>query len=63
MKIDFSLLTGKIYVINGKNKTDITDDTIRTVQIMLHNKIEFKNIVSKLDKKEYCLTLKEINAN
>lgn len=63
MKIDFSLLTGKIYSISGKNKVDITNDVIKAVQIMLHNKIEFQNIVSKLDKKEYCLILKEINAN
>ena len=44
MKIDYSFLTNKIYVLDGKRKVDMTDEIVTSVQIMLHNKIEFNKI-------------------
>ena len=61
MKIEYSLLTGKIYVRkNNKEKIDLTDEIITTVQILLHNNIEFNKLYSKLDDKTFKLKLEEI---
>lgn len=61
MKIDYSFLTNKIYVLDGKRKVDMTDEIVTSVQIMLHNKIEFNKLYSKLDNKTYKLNLEEIS--
>ena len=61
MKIEYSLLTGKIYVRkNNKEKIDLTDEIITTVQILLHNNIDFNKLYSKLDDKTFKLKLEEI---
>jgi hypothetical protein len=61
MKIEYSLLTGKIYVRkSNKEKIDLTDEIITSVQIMLHNNIEFNKLYSKLDNKTFKLKLEEI---
>lgn len=61
MKIEYSLLTGKIYVRkSNKEKIDLTDEIITSVQIMLHNNIEFNKLYSKLDDKTFKLKLEEI---
>lgn len=61
MKIEYSLLTGKIYVRkSNKEKIDLTDEIIISVQIMLHNNIEFNKLYSKLDNKTFKLKLEEI---
>jgi len=59
-KLDFSLLTGKIYAINGKQKQDITQEVVRAVQILLHNGKDFDLLVSKLDNKTFKLKLEEV---
>ena len=59
-KIDFSLLTGKIYLANKSKKEDITTEVIRAVQILLHNGKEFDLLVSKSDDKIFKLNLEEI---
>lgn len=61
MKIEYSILTGKIYVRkSNKEKIDLTDEIITSVQIMLHNNIEFNKLYSKLDNKTFKLKLEEI---
>ena len=61
MKIEYSLLTGKIYVRkSNKEKIDLTDEIITSVQIMLHNNIEFNKLYSKLENKTFKLKLEEI---
>ena len=61
MKIEYSMLTGKIYVRkSNKEKIELTDEIITAVQIMLHNNIEFNNLYSKLDGKTFKLKLEEI---
>ena len=61
MKIEYSILTGKIYVRkSNKEKIDLTDEVITAVQIMLHNNIEFNKLYSKLDDKTFKLKLEEI---
>ena len=61
MKIEYSLLTGKIYVRkSNKEKIDLTDEIIAIVQILLHNNIEFNKLYSKLDNKTFKLKLEEI---
>ena len=59
-KIDFSLLTGKIYLVNKGNKEDITNEVITTVQILLHSGKEFDFLVSKAEDKIFKLKLEEI---
>ena len=61
MKIEYSMLTGKIYVRkSNKEKIDLTDEIITSVQIMLYNNIEFNKLYSKLDDKTFKLKLEEI---
>ena len=36
-KIDFSFLTGKIYLVNKRKKEDITNEVVKAIQILLHN--------------------------
>ena len=62
-KIDFSLLTGKIYLVNKSKKEDITNEVIKAVQILLHNGKEFDFLVSKLDNKIFKLNLEEQKCN
>ena len=59
-KIDFSLLTGKIYLVNKSKKEDITTEVVKAVQILLHNGKEFDFLVSKSDNKIFKLNLEEI---
>ena len=59
MKIEYSFLTGEIYVINGKTKTKMTDEIVTAIQILLHNGFKFNSLYSKLDDKTYELILKE----
>ena len=59
-KIDFSLLTGKIYLVNKSKKEDITNEVVKVVQILLHNGKEFDFLVSKSDNKIFKLNLEEI---
>lgn len=59
-KIDFSLLTGNIYLVNKSKKEDITNEVVRAVQILLHNGKEFDFLVSKSDDKIFKLNLEEI---
>ena len=59
-KIEFSLLTGKIYLVNKSKKEDITTEVVKAVQILLHNGKEFDFLVSKLDNKIFKLKLEEI---
>ena len=59
-KIDFSLLTGKIYLVNKSKKEDITNEVVKTVQILLHNGKEFDFLISKLDNKIFKLKLEEV---
>ena len=59
-KIDFSLLTGKIYLINKSKKEDITNEVIKAVQILLHNGEEFDFLASKADDKIFKLKLEEV---
>ena len=58
-KIDFSLLTGKIYLVNKGKKEDITNELVKAVQILLHNGKEFDLLSSKLDNKIFKLKLEE----
>ena len=59
-KIDFSLLTGKIYLVNKSKKEDITNEVVRAIQILLHNGKEFDFLISKSDNKIFKLKLEEI---
>ena len=59
-KIDFSLLTGKIYLVSKSKKEDITNEIVKAVQILLHNGKEFDFLVSKSDDKIFKLNLEEI---
>ena len=59
-KIDFSLLTGKIYLVNKSKKEDVTSEVVKAIQILLHNGKEFDFLVSKSDDKIFKLNLKEI---
>ena len=59
-KIDFSLLTGKIYLVNKSKKEDITNEVVKAVQILLHSGKEFDFLVSKTDNKIFKLKLEEI---
>ena len=59
-KIEFSLLTGKIYLVNKNKKEDITNEVVKAVQILLHNGKEFDFLVSKSDNKIFKLNLEEI---
>ena len=59
-KIDFSYLTGKIYLVNKSKKEDITNEVVKAVQILLHNGKEFDLLVSKLDNKIFKLKLEEV---
>lgn len=60
MKVEYSLLTGNIYVISGKNKINMTDEIITAVQILLHNKFKFNELHSKIDNKTYEIRLMEV---
>ena len=59
-KIDFSMLTGKIYLVNKSKKEDITNEVVKAIQILLHNGKEFDFIVSKSDDKIFKLKLEEV---
>lgn len=59
-KIDFSVLTGKIYLVNKSKKEDITNEVVKAIQILLHNRKEFDLLVSKLDNKIFKLKLEEV---
>ena len=59
-KIDFSSLTGKIYLVNKSKKEDITNEVVKAIQILLHNGKEFDFLVSKSDDKIFKLNLEEI---
>ena len=59
-EIDFSCLTGKIYLVNKSKKEDITNEVVRAIQILLHNGKEFDFLVSKSDDKIFKLNLEEI---
>ena len=60
MKIDFSMLTGKVYLVNKSKKEDITNEVVKAIQILLHNGKEFDLLVSKLDNKIFKLKLEEV---
>ena len=59
-KIDFSYLTGNIYLIDKNKKEDITKEVVKAVQILLHNGKEFDLLVSKMDNKIFKLKLEEV---
>ena len=59
-KIEFSLLTGNIYLVNKDKKEDITNEVVRAVQILLHNGKEFDFLISKADNKLFNLKLEEV---
>ena len=59
-KIEFSLLTGNIYLVNKNKKEDITNEVVRAVQILLHNGKEFDFLISKADNKLFNLKLEEV---
>ena len=59
-KIDFSYLTGNIYLIDKNKKEDITKEVVKAVQILLHNGKEFDLLVSKIDNKIFKLKLEEV---
>ena len=59
-KIEFSLLTGNIYLVNKNKKEDITNEVVRAVQILLHNGKEFDFLISKVDNKLFNLKLEEV---
>ena len=59
-KIDFSFLTGNIYLIDKNKKEDITKEVVKAVQILLHNGKEFDLLISKLDNKTFKLKLEEV---
>ena len=59
-RIDFSFLTGSIYLVNKSKKENITSEVIKAVQILLHNGKEFDLLVSKLDNKTFKLKLEEV---
>ena len=59
-KVDFSLLTGKIYLVNKNKKEDITNEVVRAVQILLHSGKEFDFLISKVDNKLFNLKLEEV---
>lgn len=60
MKIDFSFLTGNIYLIDKNKKEDITKEVVKAVQILLHNGKEFDYLISKIDNKTFKLKLEEV---
>ena len=60
-KIDFSFLTGNIYLIDKNKKEDITKEVVKAVQILLHNGKEFDLLISKLDNKSFKLKLEEVS--
>ena len=60
IKIDFSTLTGKVYLVNKSKKEDITNEVVRAIQILLHNGKEFDFLISKSDDKIFKLNLEEI---
>ena len=60
-KIDFSFLTGNIYLIDKNKKEDITKEVVKAVQILLHNGKEFDLLISKLDNKAFKLKLEEVS--
>lgn len=60
MKIDFSILTGKVYLVNKSKKENITNEVVRAVQILLHNGKEFDYLISKVDNKTFKLKLEEV---
>ena len=59
-KIDFSSLTGKIYLVNKSKKEDITNEVVRAIQILLHSGKEFDFLISKADNKLFNLKLEEV---
>lgn len=59
-KIDFSYLTGNIYLIDKNQKEDIIKEVVKAVQILLHNGKEFDLLISKLDNKIFKLKLEEV---
>ena len=59
-KIDFSTLTGKIYLVNKSKKEDITTEVVKALQILLHSGKEFDFLVSKSDNKIFKLKLEEV---
>ena len=59
-KIDFSYLTGNIYLVDKNKKEDITKEVVKAVQILLHNGKDFDLLVSKLDNKIFKLKLEEV---
>lgn len=61
MKIDFSILTGNVYLVNKSKKENITNEVVRAIQILLHNGKEFDYLVSKVDNKIFKLKLEEVN--
>lgn len=60
MKIDFSMLTGKVYLVNKSKKEDITNEAVRAIQILLHNGKDFDYLISKVDNKIFKLKLEEV---
>ena len=60
IKIDFSYLTGNIYLVDKNKKEDITKEVVKAVQILLHNGKDFDLLVSKLDNKIFKLKLEEV---
>lgn len=59
-KIDFSTLTGKVYLVNKSKKEDITNEVVKAIQILLHNGKEFDFLISKSDNKIFKLKLEEV---
>lgn len=59
MKIEYSLLTGNIYIVSGTKKQKITDEAVLAIQVLLHNGFKFNKLYSKLDNKYFELILKE----
>ena len=61
-KIDFSALTGKVYLVNKNKKEDITNEVVRAVQILLYSGNEFDFLVSKAGNKLFKLKLVEVES-
>ena len=53
-------LTGKIYIKKGTTKTDITNEVVTAIQILLHKGHTFNFLISKADNKKYELVLNEV---
>jgi hypothetical protein len=51
-------LTGKIYIKNGNKKTDITDEVVINVQILLDKGFKFNSLYNKIEDKTYELVLR-----